>query len=433
MTSKFAFNNFLRKTYNETLFNSFILPWNCHDLAANKQNYFYTHRYKAILGFDFSYVMRGAQFPEFEDTGFAGIGFFSSFGETSWIILETTDGRLDIRGAAKRHLPVKIADGGLFCHFYNGIYYNIYNSVGDQINNLAPHYSVNIFSSIVNFDRGVQSYLEQTYWQHTTPGHWRNAGASLHLPGILSVKPCARSDSFLEFFSKPRHWITKLNYLSLKDSNNAKPFSNMYRVNRFSRARRILFADSCFNDLMSRLAWKMRAIEKLKILKGSKKKRFHAINNACYMLRTPDLKNRSLVMRRLRSYWLKSLGNYRLYASLRAARIFQRRNYFMSIKRGWKKNKKRLPKKLRPNYLIRSKLTNMKKHAYTNKFNVGLRALLSLKKGVLFRSWRFNKKKRRNRRLWYLDCRQQYRNPLAAKRAVRYKKAYKKRKYIFVI
>jgi hypothetical protein len=52
-------------------------------LSAKKQNYYYTHRYKAIFGFDFSYSMKGAQFPEFENAGFSGVGYFSSFGETS--------------------------------------------------------------------------------------------------------------------------------------------------------------------------------------------------------------------------------------------------------------------------------------------------------------------------------------------------------------
>lgn len=418
---------FNRKTYFEELFNSYILPWNCHDKLAKRQNYLYTHRYKAVLGFDFSYTMRGAQFPEFENTGVAGIGFFSSFGETSWIILESTDPRVDIRGGAKRVLPWQLTPNGHFFHYYNGIYYNRPNSLADQTNNLALHYTENIFRNIVNFDRGVQSYLEQTYWQHRAPGHWDSIRLSPGVPAVLSIKPCARADSFIEFFSERGHWTTKLNFFSSSSYSFFRPFSGVFG-SQYLRSKlllRHLRRKAKSYKKTARLLKKL--IKKKKWVGLSRTQAANAIN-VLFELPGP-LPSRETRPHTLFNPFLKS----RLYFNnlYRRMNFFKLRQVSSDERRAPRRKRSKIEKKIRPSAAIRSILKKQSNFYHSPRFNASLYTYLPLKGASLFLSWRYARKKRRNRRVWYCRTWPQYRDPSATRLAIRYHKSYKKRKFIF--
>lgn len=426
MTYNFDSKKFIKKTYFEDLHSSYILPWNCNDLSAKKQNYYYTHRYKAVFGFEFCYNMRGAKFPEFENEGLAGVGFFSSYGDTSWLVYEAVDARVNFGQSIRYALPYAYRENGISCYHYNGIYYNRYNSIADQVNNLSPHFVDNAFDSIVNYDRGEQSYIEQTYWQHLTPAHWSNLFMSRKIPRALAIKPCARTDTFLDHFGKrTRHWTTIVNFFSnaaaLSTSDNLSIYKSIA-----SRAKRFLFSYRYLNKYRTRCARLYKGFKKAKIFKGDYAKSLGFAIGAYFSTRTPKKKNRQYLLKKLRTRIPNSLRAFKLFNALKALQTRRVRKSCLK-RRNWLFHKFRIDK------LVKSKILRSDQFLYTPRSDYSKLSDLCFKKSLMYRSPRYSKKRRFNTRLWYLDHGgSYYRNPVAARRAIRYKKGYKKRKFIFV-
>jgi hypothetical protein len=370
--------------------------------------------------------MKGAQFPEFENAGFSGVGYFSSFGETSWAILDWTDARIDIRGATRRALPFHYTPSGCFYHYYNGIYYNIFNSIADQVDNRFPHYLHNVFNSMVNSDRGELSYLERTYWQHTTPGHWDNVSRGPLITSVLAVKPCTRSDWFIDFFKIRSHWIPKLNFLSTANADYSSTFPTLYSRNARRYDHFYFLTKTLYNQKTS-FARSLKALKKKKRVRRDLA--FLAVLNlfidSIYLSRfnysySSVGRCKNILEKRLPN----SLLFFRLYFYLRhLARLADHYNFLSS--------RRRLHKRLRPDFLRKKKISTMSKFFFSPQRTSSLYNLLCFKKAQSLFSWRYDKKMRRNNRLWFMESGSYFRSPISSIKVIRYKKTYKNRKFIF--
>lgn len=138
--------------------------------------------------------------PYLDDRADSGVGFFNFFGETGWFVHNGSDARagnmfLDVNKFNK----IKTSNGLLY-RIHAGFFYNGFSSFQDQLNNLRPHYSTYTFLGLVNDDRGLGSYLEQTYCRDMKSASWDALRFSPLAPRVLPMRPCKRTHSMLEFF-----------------------------------------------------------------------------------------------------------------------------------------------------------------------------------------------------------------------------------------